>query len=372
MVSSRLHVVTRAPHVHTSQLSRRRVCRCTAAAHGTVLVTGGCGFVGTAACLTLLERGHDVVVLDALTSAPTPQAWKRHNLELLQRCAQRERRQLDVHTGSCSSVSNVEAVFAAGSVQHVLHLAAHSGLSPGVAASDVFQANVQGTVVLLEAAAKFGTRSLVLASSGAVYGDDGRSGRRLSDEDEPAVEQLSAYGASKRSAEMAVLALAKQHTQLQCRIMRLFTIYGPRGRPDMAPWRFIRSITAGQPITLFGGGDAWRDYVYVDDAVDALLSALLLDRVGEPRGKSDIFNVASGQAVTLSEFILAVEAATGVRAQRLNQPARPGDVGGTLGSPRKAAELLGWRCRVSLEEGLRRTVAWWNSPDADAYRDLQM
>ena len=367
VVSPRMHSVTRAPHV---PLSRRHVCRCSAAAHGTVLVTGGCGFVGTAACLALLERGHDVAVLDALTSAPTPEAWKLNNLELLQRCAARERRALTFVSGNCSSVRDVDAVFAAGSVKHVLHLAGHSGLSPGVAASDVFTANVVGTVMLLEAAARAGARSLVLASSGAVYGDDGRSGPRLCEESDPAMEQQSAYGASKRSAEMAVIALAKQHPQLQCRIVRMFTVYGPRGRPDMAPWRFIRSITAGQAITIFGGGDAWRDYVYVDDVVEALLSALLLGGVDGEHGKADIINAASGQAVTLSQFIAAVETATGVRAQRLQQPARPGDVGGTLGDPRKAAELLGWRCTVGLDEGLRRTVAWWSSADADAYREL--
>jgi UDP-glucuronate 4-epimerase len=318
--------------------------------------------------VALLERGHDVAVLDALTSAPTPAAWKRNNLELLQRCAAKERRALLFFSGNCSSVSDVERVFTASSAKHVLHLAGHSGLSPGMAASEVFNANVVGTVVLLEAAARAGARSLVLASTGAVYGDDGRSGPRLCDESDAAAEQQSAYGASKRSAEMAVVALAKQHAHLQCRILRLFTVYGPRGRPDMAPWRFIRAITAGQAITVFGGGDAWRDYVYVDDVVDALLSALFLDTVGGEPGKADIFNVASGQAVTLSQFITAVEAATGVRAQRLQQPARSGDVGGTLGNPRKAAQLLGWRCTVGLDEGLRRTVAWWSTPDADAYR----
>jgi len=324
-----------------------------------VLVTGGAGFVGSAATESLLQSGRNVVLLDNYTGAPYPRAWKQANLQRLQLVAQRARRSLVSVVGDCTSREDVASAFTAD-VAQVLHLAAQSGLSPGVKAEDLFSANVGSTCVVLDAAAQRGIPT-VLASSAAVYGDDGSGLPHAFLETHPATAPLSVYAASKRAAELATFALCQASP---CTILRLFTVYGPRGRPDMAPYCFIRDILAGKPLTVFGDCSAWRDYVFIDDVVDALLTAL--DR--SPVSGVETFNVSSGVPVRLHEFVAAVEKACGSEAKLNRLPGRPGDVGGTLGDRSKAERVLGWRASVSLDDGLRRTVAWWRSPDADAYR----
>jgi len=286
-------------------------------------------------------------------------------LEALRSCAAAHKRTLSFFETDCG---DLDSVLQATKATHVLHLAALSGLSPGIAATDVFRSNVLSSVSLMESAAKHAVHTVVLASSAAVYGDDGSCGPRLYNETDAAVQPLSVYGASKRCMELAALPLCRASPSLRCRIARLFTIYGPRGRPDMAPWRFIRSMTAGESITLFGNGDAWRDFVYIDDAVQALCYMLLEEGIDEPAGQPAIFNVSSGRSVRLFEFVDAVERATGCTAKRNSLPARPGDVGGSLGNPNKALKMLNWRAHTNLDDGLRRTVEWWRSERANPYR----
>ncbi len=361
-------VVTHAGVLRSMRARRRRRAACfTCVAAGAVLVTGGAGFIGSAAALELLRRKRDVVLLDAFTERPYPRAWKHANMAALHAEAAANSCRLWELSGDCASRDDVARAFAAAPVSHVLHLAAVSGLSAGVRAEDVFSANVSATCVVLDAAVQHGVASCVLASSASVYGDDGGDNvPRPFAETHPAAAPLSVYAASKRSAELAAHALSAA-SALSCRVLRLFTIYGPRGRPDMAPYRFLRDICAGRALTVYGGGTAWRDYVYIDDAVDALLAALLSAPPSVPG--VDIVNVCSGAPIRLHEFIAAVEAVTDAKATLHRLRDRAGDVGGTLGDTRKAQRVLGWRARVDLHEGLRRTAAWWRSSDADAYRD---
>ena len=340
-----------------------------AAASPAVLVTGGAGFVGSHVAEALLRRGCDVVTLDACTNWPYPAAWKEHNLQLLRAVAHETGQQLHECRGSCVDRGDVSAALqAAGghAVTAVLHLAAFSGVS-GTAAEDVVRVNVGGTCVVADEAKRAGVSHFVLASSGAVYGDRGEAMRDTGyAESHPADAPLSVYAASKRSAEL-VLHAAAVNSGLAATVLRLFTVYGARGRPDMAPYRFVRDIVAGTPLTVFGNGGAWRDYVHVDDVVSAFVAAAL-DAPGEP-GQYRVLNVAGGQAVRLRDFISAVEAASGKRASLTRLPERAGDVGGTHADIASAARELGWRPAVTLEAGLQSTAAWWQSSGADGYRE---
>ncbi len=331
-----------------------------------VLVTGGAGFVGSHVAAALLRRGCDVVTLDAVTNWPYPALWKERNLQLLRGVAQETGQRLHVCRGSCADRGDVSAALQAGGrVASVLHLAAFSGVT-GTPAEEVIAVNVGGTCVVADAAKRAGVTRFVLASSGAVYGDRGEAMRDTGYSEAHAADApLSIYAASKRSAEL-VLHAAAANSDMAATVLRLFTVYGARGRPDMAPYRFVRDIVAGKPLTVYGSGGAWRDYVHVDDVVACFLAAALdaPGRLGEQR----VLNVAGGQAVRLSDFIAAVEAACGKQASLTRLPERAGDVGGTHADIRKAARELGWRPTVSLEEGLRRTAAWWLDSGADEYR----
>ena len=305
-----------------------------------------------------------MVLLDAHNSWPYPRAWKEANVRLLTDAAAQHGRRLTSLRGDCASRDAVDAAFAAAPhVSAVLHLAALSGVVGG-RPEDTIRANVAGTCVVADAARRAGAARLVLASSGAVYGDCELRDRGVA-ETQPTDAPLSVYAASKRSAELAAHALCVGGGPATT-VLRLFTVYGPRGRPDMAPFRFIRDVLAGAPLTVQGDGSAWRDYVHVDDVVAALLAAL--DAPQQPAASFCTYNVASGTATRLRDFIAAVEAATGRAADIRRVPGRPGDVGGTHGDVSRAAAALGWAPAVSLDAGLRSTVAWWRSAAADAYR----
>ena len=331
----------------------------------TVLVTGGAGFVGSHAIAALLRRGADVVSLDPCTSNwPYPAAWKESNLQLLRAVADDTGSSLHICRGSCVERGDVSAALqAAGRVSSVLHLAAFSGVA-GTLAEEAISVNVGGTAVVAELARKAGVERFVLASSGAVYGDRGEAMRDVGYSEAHAADApLSVYAASKRSAELVTHA-AVVNGGMCATVLRLFTVYGERGRPDMAPYRFVRDISVGTPLTVYGDGGAWRDYVHVEDVAACFLAAAF-DTSREP---FRLFNVAGGQAVRLRDFIRAVEAACGKQASLVRLPERAGDVGGTHADVRKALRELGWRPAVSLEEGLRRTAAWWLDKAADEYR----
>ena len=332
----------------------------------TVLVTGGAGVVGSHVVAALLRRGADVVSLDPCTSNwPYPAAWKESNLQLLRAVAEESGGRLHVCRGSCVDRGDVSAALqAAGRVSSVLHLAAFSGVA-GTLAEDAISVNVGGTGVVAELARRAGVERFVLASSGAVYGDRGEAMRDTGYSEAHAADApLSVYAATKRSAELVTHA-AVVNSGMCATVLRLFTVYGERGRPDMAPYRFVRDITAGTPLTVYGDGGAWRDYVHVSDVAAAALAAAL-DTSREP---FRVYNVAGGRAVRLRDFISAVEVACGKQASVTRLPERAGDVGGTHADIRKAARELGWHPAVSLEEGLRHTAAWWRDKAADAYRE---
>jgi UDP-glucuronate 4-epimerase len=329
-----------------------------------VLVTGGAGFVGSHAAEALLRRGTDVVVLDAHTNWPYPERWKAANLRLLHACAaQPGHGSLTALEGDCSSRADVARAFAAAPVTGVLHLAALSGVVGG-RPEDTVASNVGGVCVVLEAARQAAATRVVLASSGAVYGDRGEAlGAVGVCETHAADAPLSIYAASKRAAELVAHALSVGGGT-PTTVLRLFTVYGPRCRADMAPFRFVRDVTAGVPLSLHGDGSSWRDYVFVGDVVRALLNAL----DAPPAEAFAIVNVAGGRAVRLRDFVAAVERATGCVAAVRRVPGRAGDVGGTFADISKAT-ARGWTPTVSLDDGLRQTAAWWRSSDADAYRE---
>lgn len=313
----------------------------------THLVTGVAGFIGSHVAEALLGRGDRVVGLDEVNDY-YPVAFKRENLALLA-----GHPGFTFVEGDIRDRGLVEATFAAHCITHLAHLAARAGVRPSIADPFLYQrANVEGTLVLLHACVGRGVENVVVASSSSVYGNSRAVPFR---EDDTATDRpISPYAATKKATE--VLAHAYHHLHgLPVTVVRPFTVYGPRGRPDMAPWLFVESALGGRPIRKFGDGTSRRDYTYIDDFVRGFVAAL--DR---PRGY-EIFNLGNSATVSLDEALDVVRAVTGCELVIERLPPQPGDVDVTSADISKARRLLDYDPATSFAEGMARFCAWYRT-----------
>jgi UDP-glucuronate 4-epimerase len=312
-----------------------------------VLVTGGAGFIGFHVCERLLQEGHAVWALDDLNPFYDP-ALKRANLRDLQALARPFTFVLgDLVDGAC-----LEEVFGSVRFDQVIHLAARAGVRPSLREPALYQrVNVEGTVNLLEAARRHRVRKIILASSSSVYGVNSKVPFCEAD---PSFRPISPYAASKLACE--ALGHVYHHVHgLDIAVLRFFTVYGPRQRPDLAIHKFARLMAADQPIPVFGDGSTARDYTYVSDTVDGVLACT------QQEFGYEIFNLGESQTVTLARLIELLERHLGKRAILDRQPPQPGDVPITCADISKARARLGYRPGVKIEEGLPRFVAWFRS-----------
>lgn len=295
-----------------------------------VLVTGGAGFVGSHLAEALLARGDRVRILDNFDDGYDP-AIKRRN----------------VPEGAELVVGDVCAMPAGvlDGIDAVAHMAARAGVRPSIEDPVPYaRNNVEGTASLLREMRRVGVRRMVLASSSSVYG--ARRGVPFHEGD-CADRPASPYAASKRAAELFCAA-----SGLDCAVVRLFTVYGPRQRPEMAMRRFARQLRDGQPVTLYGDGASVRDYTYVADAVEGLTRAL--DRAHGYR----VVNVAGGVAVPLRQVVETLAAVMKVPLHVAWLPEQLGDVPETRADLGVAWTWLDYTPRVGLREGLERFVEW--------------
>ena len=318
-----------------------------------LLVTGGAGFIGSHLSARLLARGDRVVVLDDFNDFYDP-ALKRGNVAPF---ASNPRFRLV--EGDIRDRALVFRTFAEERFDAVLHLAARAGVRPSLRDPVLYEeVNCVGTLHLLEASVAHGRPLFVFASSSSVYGINSKL--PFSEED-PIDRPISPYATTKRAAELHVYTAHHLHG-LRAFCLRFFTVYGPRQRPEMAIARFIRSIEEDVPIPFYGDGTSRRDYTYIDDIADGVEAAL--DR--GPESAFEIVNLGGARPVTLSDLVAEVERATGRKARLDRQPFQPGDVPVTYASVEKAERLLGFRARVPLAEGLKRSVEWFRERKADA------
>jgi UDP-glucuronate 4-epimerase len=240
-------------------------------------------------------------------------------------------------------------------VQTVVHFAARPGVRPSlVDPAGYIEANVNGTVRVLEACRRQGIQRVVFASSSSVYGDTTEPPFR---ETEAATEPISPYAASKRAAELVAYAFVHLY-QLRVICLRFFTVYGPRQRPDLAIHRFTDLIARGMPVPFHGDGSSERDYTYITDALDGILASL--DWTGrETNGAWEAVNIGGGSRVRLDRLIELISTALGRPANLNRLPNQPGDVRLTAAGLEHAERLLGYRPRVGIEEGIGHFVRWY-------------
>jgi len=322
-----------------------------------VLVTGGAGFIGSHVVEALLQRGDDVVIVDEMNDYYDVQI-KESNIKHLQGLVSAEETatRLTFYKGDVCDVDLMTRIFQEEKPEWLCHLAGRAGVRPSIQDPFVYiHSNIRATVLLLELASKFKIKNFVFASSSSVYG--GSTSTYFS-EDENVDNPVSPYAATKKACELLSYTYHHLH-QLNVSALRFFTVYGPRGRPDMAPFKFIDRISRGLEIQQFGDGSSSRDYTYISDIVDGIIRAI--DR---PHGY-EVFNLGKGEGTSLSDFIAIVEKYAGQKAVIKILPEQPGDVPYTCADIHKAQSMLGYKSMVNFDEGIRRTVLWYKKASQD-------
>lgn len=311
----------------------------------TILVTGAAGFIGAYTCQALIARGEHVIGLDNFNDYYDPQL-KRDRVAAL--CPQADIRALDL-----TDRDGLAALFDEVQPGRVIHLAAQAGVRYSLENPHAYvQSNLVGFVNLLELCRHRGVRHLVYASSSSVYGD---SATPPFSEDQRVDQPRSLYAATKAANELMAHTYAQLYG-LPATGLRFFTVYGPWGRPDMAPLLFARAVLAGRAIEVFNHGRMRRDFTHVSDIVAGILGALSHLPAGAT--PHQLFNLGNHTPVELEHFIDVIAAAAGRPAQKVYKPMQPGDMVQTMADTSRARAAFGYEPVTPIEAGLPPVVAW--------------
>ena len=331
-----------------------------------ILVTGAAGFIGAATVQRLLKRGDQVVGVDNLNDYYDP-ALKHARLALNEAAASSPRgwtfHQLDIADGAAMA-----ELFAAVRPQGVIHLAAQAGVRYSLENPGAYvQSNLVGMGHILEGCRHQQVEHLVYASSSSVYGGN----RNLPfNERQPVNHPVSLYAATKKANEL--MAHTYSHLYgLPATGLRFFTVYGPWGRPDMAPMLFAKAILAGEPIRVFNHGQMRRDFTYIDDIVEGVIRCLDKPATADPGfdaatpdpdtswAPHRLFNIGNAQPEALLDFIALLEQALGHQAIRQLEPMQPGDVEATAAETCLLEQWVGFAPATPLEQGIERFARWY-------------
>tara|TARA_R110001592_G_scaffold189189_3_gene434625 strand:+ start:229 stop:1188 length:960 start_codon:yes stop_codon:yes gene_type:complete len=309
-----------------------------------VLITGVAGFIGSHLADALLARGDAVIGVDCFNTYYDP-AIKHRNI-----AAARENERFSLHEVDICDETALNGVFSEAKPEVVVHLAARAGVRPSLEDPNLYhRVNVIGGQHILDACRHHKPSHLVFASSSSVYGGSVDVPFRESD---PVMTPVSPYAATKRMNELQ--AHVYQHVYgVRSTMLRFFTVYGPRQRPDMAIHKFVKRILAGEPIPMFGDGSTLRDYTYIDDIIDGVV------RCVDTPFDYEIFNLGESHTTSLRELITLLEQHTGKTAIIDRQPMQAGDVVTTYANVDHAREKLGYTPRFTMDEGIARFVTWY-------------
>ena len=326
-----------------------------------ILVTGAAGFIGMYTAKRLLDAGYEVVGLDNLNEYYDVRL-KHWRLDQIKEYPNFRFIKMDL--ADREAIANL---FKAEQFQRVVHLAAQAGVRYSIEAPfDYVDSNLVGMMTILEGCRHNKVEHLVYASSSSVYGMNPKIPFSTSDSvDHP----VSLYAATKKSNELMAHSYSHLYN-IPTTGLRFFTVYGPAGRPDMAPWLFTEAILNDQPIKVFNNGKMLRDFTYIDDIVEGVVR--VLDRI--PQGEIEltqdpsvstapyrIFNIGNNQPVELGDFIKAIESACGKAAEKIYLPMQPGDVVRTYADIDSLTEITDYKPIVDIELGMRNFVSWYRS-----------
>lgn len=309
-----------------------------------ILVTGGAGFIGSHLAERLIGRGDSVLALDNFNDYYSPQI-KEHNISKAL-----ELSNMSLVRGDILDIPLLEKIFSENTFDVIVHLAARAGVRPSIQQPVLYEeVNCKGTLNLLEMARRHKIKRFVFASSSSVYGNVKEIPFR---EDARIDKPVSPYAATKAAGEMYCFNYHHLYG-ISVNILRFFTVYGPRQRPDMAIHKFTKLIDKGEPIPFFGDGSTDRDYTYFSDIIDGVTASIDRD-LG-----CQIFNLGESRTTKLSDLVRLIEENLGKKAVLNRMPPQPGDVERTCADVSKARKFLDYNPSTKVEDGIRRFIEWY-------------
>lgn len=318
----------------------------------SILLTGCAGFIGSNLLDKLLSEGHTVIGVDNFNDYYSPSQKRQniaHNLKNKNFVLiEKDIISPDLHL-TIKQFSNL-------AIDCLVHLAARAGVRASINQPLLYEkVNVAGTLSLLELAKKLSVKHFIFGSSSSVYGNNTPVPFR---EDAQCDQPISLYAATKRGAEFLCYTYHKLY-KIPVTILRFFTVYGPRNRPDMAAFKFTDFIAKGKPIETYGAGTS-RDYTYIDDIVNGIMATLKLKNP-----HFNIINLGNSSPTGLSEFIRTIEKTVGKKAILVKKELPQGDVQNTYADISKAKKILKWKPKISLKNGIARLWEWYTSKNYD-------
>ena len=316
----------------------------------TILITGGAGFIGSHLVDRLLAEGEwQVIVVDDFNDFYEP-AIKRANIS-----AHLSNPAFCLVEADIRDRATLEQAFNSAAFDCIVHLAARAGVRPSLQQPGLYaETNINGTLNLLELARAHNVKQFIFGSSSSVYGINAKV---PFSEDDPVRRPISPYAATKAAGEL--LGHTYSHLYgIRCICLRFFTVYGARQRPDLAIHKFTDLIARGRPVRMHGDGSSERDYTYITDALDGILAGLEWT-AGAATGAVETVNLGGGARVRLDRLIALIAAALNREARIERHPDQPGDVRLTDADLAHASQVLGFRPRVGIEEGIRKFVDWY-------------
>ena len=312
------------------------------------LVTGGAGFIGSHVCEALLKE-NNVVCIDNFNDYYNPD-FKEQNVRYFLK-----NKNFKIYREDIINIKKLEAIFRKNKIDKVVHLAARAGVRASIEHPVLYeQTNVLGTMNILIMAKKFKIKNFIFGSSSSVYGNN----KKIPfSEDDNTDNPISPYAATKKAAELACYTYSHLYN-IPVACLRLFTVYGPRGRPDMAPYKFTDMIYKGEEIPVFGDGNSERDYTYVSDIADGIMKAL------NKEFGFEIINLGNSEPVKLNRLISSIEKNLGKSAKIKRMPIQPGEVFVTYADTRKAKKLLKWQPKIKIEDGIKKFTEWYKNERA--------